>query len=80
MVPSSPPTIPDIVDAVTAAGGRAILTGDHPSGTDRCAEAFRHLGPAVADHGILNLQGDEPFRAAHPQPCVPPCALDGPMW
>jgi len=57
---------PDIVDAVTAAGGRAILTGDHPSGTDRCAEAFRHLGPAVADHGILNLQGDEPFpEAAH---------------
>ena len=55
---------PDIVDAIHAVGGRAILTGDHPSGTDRCADAFRQLGPEFTDHGILNLQGDEPFPDA----------------
>ena len=32
---------PDIVHAVEDAGGRAILTGEHPSGTDRCLAACR---------------------------------------
>lgn len=55
---------PDIAAAVTSAGGRALLTGEHPSGTDRCHAAWKQLGrPAGA---IINLQGDEPFpEAAH---------------
>ncbi|MGH7267609.1 MAG: 3-deoxy-manno-octulosonate cytidylyltransferase, partial [Candidatus Rokuibacteriota bacterium] len=46
-----------IADAVTAFGGMAVLTRpDHPSGTDRVAEAVRADPAAV----VLNLQGDEP--------------------
>lgn len=48
----------EIADAVRRFGGRAELTGDHPSGTDRIAEVTRRcLGDADA---IVNLQGDEP--------------------
>lgn len=47
-----------IVQAVEAFGGRAILTSpDHPSGTDRVAEAAGR----VAGDLILNVQGDEPL-------------------
>ena len=56
----------DIAAAIERAGGTAVLTGVHPSGTDRCAEACRTLGLVGDDHAILNLQGDEPFPdAAH---------------
>lgn len=56
----------DIASAVERAGGTAVLTGVHPSGTDRCAAACRALGLVGDDHAILNLQGDEPFPdAAH---------------
>lgn len=47
-----------IADVVRAFGGEAVLTSaDHPTGTDRLAEAARAL---VADV-ILNVQGDEPL-------------------
>lgn len=46
-----------IIDVVTAAGGRAILTrSDHQTGSDRIGEA---LGAVKADV-IVNVQGDEP--------------------
>jgi 3-deoxy-manno-octulosonate cytidylyltransferase (CMP-KDO synthetase) len=46
-----------IAAAVTSFGGRAVLTrADHPSGTDRIAEAVEQLDADV----IVNLQGDEP--------------------
>jgi 3-deoxy-manno-octulosonate cytidylyltransferase (CMP-KDO synthetase) len=49
---------PRIVAAVESFGGRVVLTRrDHPSGTDRVAEAARHLDADV----IINLQGDEPL-------------------
>jgi len=54
----------DIAQAVEAAGGEAVLTGEHPSGTDRCAEACRLLHLQGPDQAILNLQGDEPFPEA----------------
>jgi 3-deoxy-manno-octulosonate cytidylyltransferase (CMP-KDO synthetase) len=50
-----------IADAVTAAGGEAIVTSpDHPSGTDRLAEVARRkaLEPEAI---VVNLQGDEPL-------------------
>ncbi len=41
-------------------GGRAVLTrSDHPSGTDRCHEAWERLG-GLHD-AVVNIQGDEPF-------------------
>jgi 3-deoxy-manno-octulosonate cytidylyltransferase (CMP-KDO synthetase) len=43
---------------VVAFGGRAVMTrADHPSGTDRIAEAAKKLDADV----IVNLQGDEPL-------------------
>src|SRR5229473_7314118 len=49
---------PRIVAAVESFGGRAVLTRhDHPSGTDRVAEAARRLDADI----IVNLQGDEPL-------------------
>ncbi len=48
-----------IFDAVIAFGGKAVMTSpDHPTGTDRIAEAARAI-PA-ATH-IVNIQGDEPL-------------------
>jgi 3-deoxy-manno-octulosonate cytidylyltransferase (CMP-KDO synthetase) len=56
---------PRIVAAVESFGGQVVLTRrDHPSGTDRVAEAARRLDADV----IVNLQGDEPL--------VDPAALD----
>ncbi|MFH1067615.1 MAG: 3-deoxy-manno-octulosonate cytidylyltransferase [bacterium] len=47
-----------IADVIERAGGEAKMTSkDHPSGTDRTAEAVRGLEAAW----ILNVQGDEPM-------------------
>lgn len=47
-----------IFDAVTGFGGRAVMTSpEHPSGTDRVAEAAK----AIDNDIIVNVQGDEPF-------------------
>lgn len=52
---------PEIVDAVEAFGGRAVLTRrDHTSGTDRIAEVVQREDFARFQ-SIVNLQGDEPF-------------------
>lgn len=49
-----------IYDTVNAAGYRAVMTrADHPSGTDRLAEAYAKIG---GDYDVVvNVQGDEPF-------------------
>jgi 3-deoxy-manno-octulosonate cytidylyltransferase (CMP-KDO synthetase) len=47
----------EIAITARAHGIRAVVTGDHSSGTDRVAEAARQI---EADF-IINLQGDEPF-------------------
>lgn len=47
-----------VEEAVKAFGGNVVMTSrDHPSGTDRVAEAAGFLGAEI----ILNLQGDEPL-------------------
>ncbi len=47
-----------IKDVVTDFGGRAELTGDFPSGSDRVADVARGFCPDA--DAIVNLQGDEP--------------------
>ena len=55
---------PEIVAAVEAAGGRAVLTDpDLPSGSDRILAALRMLDPDGRHDVVINLQGDIPFIA-----------------
>jgi 3-deoxy-manno-octulosonate cytidylyltransferase (CMP-KDO synthetase) len=48
----------EIATTVREFGGRAELTGEHPSGTDRIADVVRQF----CSHAdiVVNLQGDEP--------------------
>jgi 3-deoxy-manno-octulosonate cytidylyltransferase (CMP-KDO synthetase) len=47
-----------IFDVVRAFGGRVVMTSpDHPSGTDRIAEAVREMETDI----VVNVQGDEPL-------------------
>jgi len=47
-----------IFDAVEKCGGHAIMTSpDHPSGTDRLAEAATQIDADI----VVNIQGDQPF-------------------
>jgi 3-deoxy-manno-octulosonate cytidylyltransferase (CMP-KDO synthetase) len=49
-----------IFDAVTAFGGEAVMTSSqHPSGSDRIAEAVAELDVDL----VVNVQGDEPLIA-----------------
>ncbi len=51
----------EIVEAITATGGRAVLTAaDHPSGSDRIYEALCHIDEAGKYEAVINLQGDLP--------------------
>lgn len=53
---------PEIVAAVEAAGGRAVLTDPHlPSGSDRILAALAELDPAGVHDVVINMQGDMPF-------------------
>ncbi len=47
-----------IVEVVRAAGAEAVMTrADHPSGTDRVAEAVAGIDAEI----VVNVQGDEPL-------------------
>lgn len=53
---------PEIVAAIEAAGGRAVLTDpDLPSGSDRIRAAVETLDPEGRHDAVINLQGDMPF-------------------
>jgi 3-deoxy-manno-octulosonate cytidylyltransferase (CMP-KDO synthetase) len=61
---------PEIAAAVRAAGGEAVLTRpDHPSGSDRIAEALQTADPDRRHDAVINMQGDLPTMA--------PAALQG---
>ena len=50
-----------IVAAIEAAGGRAVLTGEHhQSGSDRIAEAMALADPQRRHDVVVNVQGDLP--------------------
>jgi 3-deoxy-manno-octulosonate cytidylyltransferase (CMP-KDO synthetase) len=52
----------EIVAAVEAAGGRAVLTDPNlPSGTDRMMAALEAMGEIDGADIVLNVQGDMPF-------------------
>jgi 3-deoxy-manno-octulosonate cytidylyltransferase (CMP-KDO synthetase) len=52
----------EIVEAVRAAGGRAVLTDPAlPSGSDRILAALAELDPQGRHDVVVNLQGDMPF-------------------
>ncbi len=54
----------EIVEAVQAAGGQAVLTDpDLPSGSDRIVAALQALDPSGEHDVVINLQGDIPFLA-----------------
>lgn len=63
---------PLIVRACEAHGVEAVLTrADHPSGSDRLAEACEILGLAGPDL-VVNVQGDEPL--------IDPALIDAVAW
>ncbi|RKQ68757.1 3-deoxy-manno-octulosonate cytidylyltransferase [Oceanibaculum indicum] len=52
---------PEIVAAVEAAGGQAVLTDpDLPSGSDRIWQALERIDPDGAYEAVVNVQGDLP--------------------
>jgi 3-deoxy-manno-octulosonate cytidylyltransferase (CMP-KDO synthetase) len=52
----------DIADAVIAAGGEAVMTGEHhPNGSSRIHEALANAG--AAEKIVVNFQGDIPTVA-----------------
>jgi len=52
----------EIVEAVQAAGGTAVLTDPNlPSGSDRILAALAELDPHRRHDAVINLQGDMPF-------------------
>ena len=46
----------DVAHLVEKSGFQVVMTGDHPTGTDRLAEANRVINAPY----VLNIQGDEP--------------------
>jgi 3-deoxy-manno-octulosonate cytidylyltransferase (CMP-KDO synthetase) len=49
-----------ICDEVAGFGGNVVMTsGDHPTGTDRCAEVLRKWSGHT--DVVINIQGDEPL-------------------
>ena len=66
----------EIADAVTGAGGKAVLTrADHASGSDRVFEAVESLDPGGAHDVVVNMQGDMLARdASYLHGILPPIA------
>lgn len=51
-----------IFDEISKNGGKAVMTGQHETGSDRIAEAVQNLDCDI----VINVQGDEPFLKKEP--------------
>ena len=51
-----------IFDEITKNGGKAVMTGQHETGSDRIAEAVQNIDCEI----VINVQGDEPFLKTEP--------------
>ncbi|WP_027376264.1 3-deoxy-manno-octulosonate cytidylyltransferase [Kaistella palustris] len=51
-----------IFNEITSAGGNAVMTGQHDTGSDRIAAAVANIECDI----IVNVQGDEPFLKTAP--------------
>lgn len=51
-----------IFDEILKNGGKAVMTGEHETGSDRIAEAVRDIDCDI----VINVQGDEPFLKTEP--------------
>ena len=51
-----------IFEEIQKIGGKAMMTGEHETGSDRIAEAIQNIDCDI----IVNVQGDEPFLKANP--------------
>lgn len=51
-----------IFDEISRNGGKAVMTGEHETGSDRIAEAIQNIDCDI----VINVQGDEPFLKKEP--------------
>ncbi|WP_312765826.1 3-deoxy-manno-octulosonate cytidylyltransferase [Epilithonimonas sp.] len=51
-----------IFDEISKNGGKAVITGEHETGSDRIAEAVKNIDCDI----VINVQGDEPFLKKEP--------------
>ena len=51
-----------IFDEITKIRGKAVMTGQHETGSDRIAEAVQNIDCDI----VINVQGDEPFLKTEP--------------
>ena len=46
-----------IFEEITKIGGKAVMTGEHETGSDRALEAVQNIDCDI----VINVQGDKPF-------------------
>lgn len=51
-----------IFNEIISKGGKAVMTGQHETGSDRIAEAIKDIDCDI----VINIQGDEPFLKTEP--------------
>jgi 3-deoxy-manno-octulosonate cytidylyltransferase (CMP-KDO synthetase) len=51
-----------IFNEIAENGGKAVMTGQHETGSDRIAEAVKNIACDI----VINVQGDEPFLKLEP--------------
>lgn len=51
-----------IFNEIAKNGGKAVMTGEHETGSDRIAEAVQNIDCDI----VINVQGDEPFLKLEP--------------
>ncbi|MHA7607641.1 3-deoxy-manno-octulosonate cytidylyltransferase [Elizabethkingia meningoseptica] len=51
-----------IFEEIIRNGGKAVMTGEHETGSDRIAEAVQNIDCDI----VINVQGDEPFLKKEP--------------